>query len=414
MSAGAGSGAEAGVDLEATAKGEQEGGGAPCPPRKSYRHALLLVLAGNTVVAAFLALLMRQGLVPVLVYSHAIGLSILALTWLGDRLLRERPHKAWVISALAIPLGTAFGVFVGAAYERGSLRVSFREQAYALKVSLATAVLFSAVLSYYFHAWARLAEEQARLRAEQLRREEGARRLAQAELKLLQAQIEPHFLFNTLSNVVQLVDTDPPRARRMLLDLTSYLRGALHRTRAGAITLGEELELVRAYLEIQAVRMGPRLSFTIACPEPLRGLALPPLLLQPLVENALRHGLEPKPGGGTVAVTAAREGDDLVLEVKDDGMGLDPRRPAGLGLANVRARVEGGSGGRGAVLLRPGVPQGLCVRISLPIEAAARADAAPPARPAAAPNTALGAAPNTAPAAAPGAAPASGGTGDGA
>ncbi|MGC3997982.1 MAG: histidine kinase [Anaeromyxobacter sp.] len=162
------------------------------------------------------------------------------------------------------------------------------------------------------------------------------------------------------------MEEDPGRARRMLLNLTGYLRGSLRRTRSGATTLGEELDLVRAYLEIQEVRMGERLAFDIRCPEPLRDRPLPPLLLQPLVENALRHGLEPRVEGGRVTVSAVRAGDALVLEVQDDGAGIDLHRPPGVGLANVRERVRAISGGAGSLTLQPVVPSGLCARIVIP------------------------------------------------
>jgi sensor histidine kinase YesM len=121
--------------------------------------------------------------------------------------------------------------------------------------------------------------------------------------------------------------------------------------------------------------MGTRLAWRISCPDEIRDLTLPPLLLQPLVENALRHGLEPKPGGGEVAVSAAREEGELVLEVRDDGLGLDPHRPAGMGLNNVRERVRAVSRGRGSLTLRPAVAGGLCVRIVLPLGTASPARA---------------------------------------
>jgi sensor histidine kinase YesM len=130
--------------------------------------------------------------------------------------------------------------------------------------------------------------------------------------------------------------------------------------------------------------MGERLAWSIRCPDALRERPLPPLLLQPLVENALRHGLEPRPGGGHVTVSAARDGDTLVLEVVDDGMGLDPHRAPGVGLANVRERVRAISGGAGTVTLRPGAPTGLLVRISLPFAVAA-APAVPAPSPGGAP-----------------------------
>jgi sensor histidine kinase YesM len=151
------------------------------------------------------------------------------------------------------------------------------------------------------------------------------------------------------------------------MNLTRYLRASLQRTRAGATTLGEELDLVRAYLEIQAQRMGARLAYRLECPEELGSLPLPPLLLQPLVENALRHGIEANPTGGEVWVRGAREEDALVLEVLDTGPGIAAGSRAGVGLANVRARLRAISQGRGSMVIKPNAPHGLCVRLSLPL-----------------------------------------------
>jgi LytS/YehU family sensor histidine kinase len=239
-----------------------------------------------------------------------------------------------------------------------------------LSGSLAGTIIFGVAASLYFHTRAEMAQARARLQDEELRRVENEQRLTAAELKLLQAQIEPHFLFNTLSNVLQLVDANPPGAKRMLLNLTSYLRASLQRTRSGATTLGEELDLVNAYCEIQAVRMGPRLTFRVECPAALRGVALPPLLLQPLVENAVRHGLEPQPAGGDVCVRIAQAGDILHLEVIDTGLGLKAGSAPGIGLANVHDRVRAISHGRGTMVTKPNSPSGMCVHIELPLSAA--------------------------------------------
>ncbi|HVO19296.1 MAG TPA: histidine kinase [Anaeromyxobacter sp.] len=333
--------------------------------RRKFLQAIPITLVANTLIAAFLAVLVNQSFWPDLLYSQAIGCSVLFFHWIGHHLARDRaPH--WVVTAASLLLGAMLGIALIVAVEgRGALA------ARTFLLTGTTILVFGTAMTYFFVSRGLLAAERARLQRELLAHEESARRLAEAELKLLQAQIEPHFLFNTLSNVLGLVDSDPQRAKRMLRNLTSYLRGSLRRTRAGPTTLGEELELVHAYLEIQAVRMGDRLVFGLSCPEELRGLPLPPLLVQPLVENALRHGLEPKPGGGGVWISAARRGDTLVLEVRDDGLGLDPHQPAGVGLSNVRERVRTVSGGRGALTLHPVETGGLTARLTLPLDALA-------------------------------------------
>jgi len=167
------------------------------------------------------------------------------------------------------------------------------------------------------------------------------RQRIEAQLKMLQAQIEPHFLFNTLANLDALIQTDPRRARAMLGHLNDYLRATLAATRRERSTLADEFALLRGYLEVQGMRMGERLRFRLELPESLAQADLPPMLLQPLVENSLKHGLEPKVEGGEVNVVAREEGGRLVLEVADTGLGKanGATGGSGVGLANVRERL---------------------------------------------------------------------------
>jgi signal transduction histidine kinase len=331
-----------------------------------FPRALLLTLLANTLIAALLTLIAPGTFTSSLVHSHAIGLSILVLAW-TFHLLRGEESPRWWVTFTAILLGALIGTLVTRLWETGGSQTPLWHSPRALLEMFATALVFGAAISYYFHAQALFAMGRMRFDRERLLRLENQQRLTETELKLLQAQIEPHFLFNTLSNVVQLIDSDPPGAKRMLLNLTSYLRASLRRTRAGETTLGEELDLVRAYLEIQAVRMGPRLAYRLDCPAELRELALPPLLLQPLVENAVRHGLSPRPEGGEVGVRVAREGETLLLEVNDTGVGLTAESPTGVGLSNVRDRIRAISRGLGSMVIQPNTPGGLCVRIVLPL-----------------------------------------------
>lgn len=184
------------------------------------------------------------------------------------------------------------------------------------------------------------------LARETLRVVSSEKQLVQAQLRMLQAQVEPHFLFNTLANVQMLVGKSPPAAQRMLEHLIAYLRQTLTASRAAVGTVGQELELVRHYLELIAMRMGDRLRFTVSVGDGLRDLDLPPMLLQPLVENAVKHGLEPKVEGGRISVSATAEGECVVFRVRDDGLGFDPTRRrddretgGGVGLDNLRERL---------------------------------------------------------------------------
>jgi Histidine kinase len=332
----------------------------------SLPRLLLVTLSANTAIAAFFWLVRPTSFVRSLVYSQAIGFSICTLSWALHRWRREKALR-WKLSLVAVPLGGVVGIALARLWDAGAQGESLLENPRLLAPALAGALVFGTAISYFFHTRAAVAEGRAKLREEMLRRLENEQRLTEADLKMLQAQIEPHFLFNTLSNVIGLIDERPAEARRMLLSLTSYLRGSLQRTRSARTTLGEELNLVRAYLEIQSVRMGQRLRYAIEVPEELREVPLPPLVIQPLVENALRHGIEERPEGGEIAVRAWRQGDALHLEVRDSGLGLTGDPAPGIGLSNVRARLRGLYRDRAELLVQPNEPQGLRVQLAIPI-----------------------------------------------
>jgi sensor histidine kinase YesM len=191
----------------------------------------------------------------------------------------------------------------------------------------------------------------------------------------LQAQMEPHFLFNTLANVQSLIDHEPGKAKQMLDSFTTYLRASLGQLRASDSTLDAELALSETYLNLLQMRMEDRLHFHIEADATARAAQLPPLTLQPLVENAIHHGLEPKLEGGTVRVNARVQGERLLIEVRDDGLGLNapPRRSArsaagaGMALANLRQRLSARFGSDASVSLSDNQP-GACVQLSLPYQ----------------------------------------------
>ncbi|KQY82436.1 MULTISPECIES: sensor histidine kinase [Roseateles] len=198
-------------------------------------------------------------------------------------------------------------------------------------------------------------------------------RVTEAQLKLLQGQIEPHFLFNTLANVQSLIDFDPELAKRMLERFTDYLRSSLGQLRNDATTLAQEFAMLEDYLALMQLRMGERLRVELSLPAELGGIELPPLLAQPLVENAIHHGLEPQVAGGTVAVSARRVDGRLWIEVADDGQGLDaPRRRGGNGvaLANIRERLAARFGAAASLQLLPRDGGGTLARIQLPLTTA--------------------------------------------
>jgi LytS/YehU family sensor histidine kinase len=196
-----------------------------------------------------------------------------------------------------------------------------------------------------------------------------------ARLSLLQAQIEPHFLFNTLANVQALVETGSPRAAPVLASLIAYLRAAMPRLQGGAPTLGNELALVRAYLELMQMRMPDRLHWQIDLPEALGERRFPPMALLTLVENAVQHGIDPAMEGGRIEVGGRFEPDGGArLWVADTGIGMAPQAAPGTGLSNLRDRLAAFYGGRAELRLSEGSerpPHGLRAEVLLPPEAVA-------------------------------------------
>ncbi len=344
--------------------------------RDTLRHGLQ-VLAFCCVIAVFTTMIWPQpGYSHQLVYSLCIGTLTWAVIEFG-RLLVPLRHcyrnpetgghgwpKGWRGVALTAA-GIAAGFLGGTRLARLLLGAPVEQPRADLLLALLVTVAAGTVASFYFHARG----QQAALRAGKAAAERDA---TEARLRLLQSQLEPHMLFNTLANLRALIGVDPPAAQRMLDRLDGYLRATLSASRATAHPLSLEFERLRDYLALMAIRMGPRLVASFDLPEPLRALPVPPLLLQPLVENTIRHGLEPQLGGGRIEVSAAREGDRLLLTVRDTGAGFDaaaaPPAGAHFGLAQVRERVASAYGGRGTVELQSRPGQGTTVRITLPLQ----------------------------------------------
>ena len=186
-------------------------------------------------------------------------------------------------------------------------------------------------------------------------------------LRLLQAQVEPHFLFNTLSNVRRLAQTDAQAGRAMFAHLTRYLRGALPRMREHETTLREEIDLVEAYLGVQKIRMGERLQSSVDVPRVLATARVPPMMLATLVENAIKHGIAPLTEGGAIHIRAEAAGGVLTLTVADTGRGFSAVSGSGVGLANIRARLAALYGERASLRLEANPQRGVVAAVSLPL-----------------------------------------------
>ncbi|GAB2578145.1 hypothetical protein GCM10027034_05960 [Ramlibacter solisilvae] len=201
------------------------------------------------------------------------------------------------------------------------------------------------------------------------------RQLVQARLQVLQAQVEPHFLFNTLAAIDYLIETDPPRASQMQKALITYLRGALPQMRQESSTLGRELRLIRSYLDLIKMRMEDRLVVDFNVPEGAQTAEFPPMMLQSLVENSIKHGIEPKPEGGRVSVSARIQNGQLWVEVKDTGVGIvdtdrleSPTSGSGLGLQNIRERLAMLFPGKSRLVLVSDESLGTSVKIVVPYQ----------------------------------------------
>ncbi len=211
-------------------------------------------------------------------------------------------------------------------------------------------------------------EQRAVIAESRERSETYARQLAEARLMVMRAQVEPHFLFNTLAHVQALQEIDPPQAGVMLERLISYLRAAMPTMRETTSTLGREVEVVRAYLDLLKIRMGDRLNYTISIAAELNSISFPPTMIATLVENAIKHGLEPKREGGTVAIQVRLVNEQVEVLIADNGLGLGGAQTqgSGIGLANTRERLKMLYGDTGELVVEPNSPTGVRALLRVP------------------------------------------------
>jgi signal transduction histidine kinase len=304
--------------------------------RTLLKHSLPVVVF-NTLIAGGVNAVTRGPFALDLLYSQLIGLSIWFLIDAGRFKLHPEGRitkKQWLALMFG---GTLIGYFVGSAagdllcgqVPLHALFNSPRAMGGFLILSLCAAGLSS----YFLMTREQLAHAQ-------LEREEARAQMSEAQLKLLQSQLDPHMLFNTLANLRALIATDTTRATAMLDRMNDYLRATLTASRSTTHTLATEFERLRDYLELMRMRMGTRLEFALDLPAELRDVPVPTLLLQPLVENAVLHGLDPKLEGGALSVRAAIHGKHLQLQVLDNGVGLGPSTvKEGFGITQVRERL---------------------------------------------------------------------------
>ena len=357
------------------------------------KGALGIVAASAVVwaVAASILHVLAPGLdtLPrLLVFSECVGLTMVVSVVLLRRqrlLARLAAGTRWLlIGAIAIPVGYLLGHQIAFVLLGEPLRlVGFHAVSIA---PLLFTVLVGGMGLRHFATREQLAREAAtRAEAQRLAREvvfeviDPQRLAVEAELRLLRTQIEPHMLFNTLANLRGLLREDADRAETMIDRLIVYLRGTLAASQTESVPLAREFEQLRAYLDIMSLRMGPRLTWHLELPEALAGRSVPPMLLQPLVENAIKHGLEPKVGAGRIEVVARATDAGIEIRVEDDGLGLPAQDAAernddgsarpestSYGLRHVRERLKAVYGPAARLDLERGDPVGVRSVVFLP------------------------------------------------
>jgi signal transduction histidine kinase len=305
-----------------------------------------------------------------LVFNECVGMGMVAFALLlrpSRWFPRISPTIGWLVTGvIAIPTGYVVGHVLAFLILGEPFRILSHGN--DRMVPIVFTVLIAGFGLHYFATREHLANEAAA-------RSEAQRLATESQLRMLRAQLEPHMLFNTLANLRSLVKEDSQQAERMIDQLITYLRSALAASRTDASTLRLEFAQLGAYLDIMSLRMGPRLTYRLDLPGDLEQVAVPPMLLQPLVENAIKHGLEPKVGPGRIDVVARRTEAGVEISVTDTGLGLLPeneaRNPAdaasgSYGLLHVRERLRVVYGPQATLTLTPQEPAGACARVRIP------------------------------------------------
>jgi sensor histidine kinase YesM len=330
-----------------------------------------IVLLWNTLVAVAIAnwtgklsFLEAMSIVNLFVFSLA---GVVFGAWFGFR----RYARKFLRTLLAMMLFAIAGAFLGAGstgWLHGEGIVVFLHQNWVpvLAAGAITGFALAALSALIAHLrnreYVSLAE---RLRLES-KQEQLSRQIAETRLHLLQAQIEPHFLFNTLASAQQLASGKAPDAAQLLAHLTRFLRAAMPRLRDDDGQLGNELDMVQAYLAIMQTRLGDRLTFRIDADPALSRMPFPPAMLMTLVENAIKHGIEPSKQGGEIRIDVGRSGDRLHVVVADTGAGMSGSGGSGVGLDNVRERLRVRFGAEAALQLAENTPRGFVARLEMP------------------------------------------------
>jgi signal transduction histidine kinase len=297
--------------------------------------------------------------------------------WFGHAKFKLGIRALGIVIVLATS-GALFGGMFGSWLKTGSIEdFAQRFGEVGVRVIVGGAIfglLYAAVLGVVIHVRRRLLQTRYDELQRQAEADRTARQLADAKLKLLQAQVEPHFLFNTLASVQQLAEGRAPEAAELTSELIHFLRAGLVSLREETTNLKREFEMAAAYLAIMRTRMGERLQTQMTLPPELSDVPVPPAMLISLVENAIKHGLEPSPSGGTLNLTAQALDDAIEIAVRDDGVGLAAMSSGegGVGLSNIRERLAAIYGESATLTIQESTPHGVLATIRIPYSSQSR------------------------------------------
>lgn len=342
-----------------------------------YIAAFKLMLLFSAIgVALHLLLPARFELLKALVFSNGLGFALawgLVGVWFNYRSSVRNKFKRLLLIVSTCAAGVAAGVLLAGWSDTGSMGMAFERLLRVGGIALLVAGLFYMVPLAIVTSWRNRQYEALTVQLQQdAERDRLARELSESQLRLLRAQIEPHFLFNTLGAVQQLAEQGAPRAAALTADLIAFLRASLAEMRSEQVPLQSEFDMVAAYLRVMQARMGSRLRYALDLPAECAHATIPSMILLTLAENAIKHGIEPSLRGGEIRLSALREDGMLRLRVQDTGMGLPESGTGsvpggGLGLENVRSRLLL-SDPSASLSLRDGEEGGVIAEIVLPIK----------------------------------------------
>jgi len=337
-----------------------------------FWQQLVIVLIFNTLVAALIHSITTGGLfLNQIILSQCIGLSIFLSFIVSAVFFKLTTWRLLVPIIIGAPIGIAVNITIQAVLLNASLDlvVTSLQENYTNILSIVfSAIFFGTIIVIFFASREHMFREKSKLQAEKIDNLDNQKKIVETNLRLLQAQIEPHFLFNTLSNVISLIDKDPPKSKILLETLTDFLRASLKRSKDAQQNLRDEISLISNYLDILKIRIGDRLNYTISLQDNIIDCVFPPLLLQPLVENAVIHGIEPLKEGGVIDISIAEANHKLVITVSDTGKGLPVESSKGFGLTNIRDRIRSIYGHDGRLIIEENKPCGVTAIIEVPYE----------------------------------------------